>query len=78
VAAERLLHVPEGFASGDLRSGRSGSPFDRADKIYMLALKKGLRSPFEPADELHPDRKDEAAKPADAGKPGSVEYRRVE
>jgi tricorn protease len=38
--------------------------FDRADKIYMVALKKGLRSPFEPADELHPDQKDEPAKPA--------------
>lgn len=28
--------------------------FDRADKIYQLALVPGLRSPFEPADELHP------------------------
>ncbi len=28
--------------------------FDRTMKIYQLALKKGLRSPFEPADELHP------------------------
>jgi len=59
--------------------------FDKADKIYQLALKKGLRSPFEPPDELHPDRaelhpdkpdkaekKEEPAKPAaaDASKPG--------
>ena len=29
--------------------------FDRTNKIYAVALKKGLRSPFEPADELHPD-----------------------
>ncbi len=36
--------------------------FDRSQKIYLLALKKGLRSPFEPADELHPDNTD---KPAD-------------
>ena len=36
--------------------------FDRSDKIYELALKKGLRSPFEPPDELHPD------KPADKDK----------
>ena len=37
--------------------------FDRANKIYLLALQKGLRSPFEPADELHPDKKDEPPKP---------------
>ncbi len=40
--------------------------FDRSDKIYQLALKKGLRSPFLPPDELHPDKpekKDE--KPAE-------------
>lgn len=30
--------------------------FDRPVKIYALALQKGLRSPFEPADELHPDK----------------------
>jgi tricorn protease len=29
--------------------------FDRTDKIYQLALVPGLRSPFLPADELHPD-----------------------
>lgn len=28
--------------------------FDRSDKIYQLALTTGLRSPFDPADELHP------------------------
>ena len=33
--------------------------FDRADKIYLLALQKGLRSPFDPPDELHPDKKDD-------------------
>jgi tricorn protease len=38
--------------------------FDRPVKIYELALQPGLRSPFLPADELHPDAKD--AKPADA------------
>jgi tricorn protease len=52
--------------------------FDKADKIYQLALKKGTRSPFEPPDELHPDKaekkdepekKPEPAKPADAPKP---------
>ena len=39
--------------------------FDKMDKIYMLALKKGERSPFEPPDELHPDnadKKDDAEK----------------
>lgn len=29
--------------------------FDRSFKIYQLALTPGLRSPFLPADELHPD-----------------------
>ncbi len=42
--------------------------FDRPIKIYALPLQKGLRSPFEPPDELHPDKPD--AKPAaDAAKP---------
>jgi tricorn protease len=36
--------------------------FDRPIKIYALALQKGLRLPFEPADELHPDKPD--TKPA--------------
>jgi len=31
--------------------------FDRSMKIYELALVAGLRSPFAPADELHPDEK---------------------
>ena len=30
--------------------------FDRSMKIYELALVTGLRSPFTPADELHPDQ----------------------
>ena len=43
--------------------------FDRADKIYMLPLQKGLRSPFDPPDELNPDKKDDPPKPAgDASK----------
>ncbi len=37
--------------------------FDRPVKIYQLALVAGLRSPFAPADELHPDKKDEEKKP---------------
>ena len=28
--------------------------FDRPDKLFQVALRKGLRSPFKPADELHP------------------------
>ena len=35
--------------------------FDRSKKIYQLPLRKGLRSPFEPADELHPDRSEKAS-----------------
>jgi tricorn protease len=43
--------------------------FDRADKIYLLPLQKGLRSPFDPPDELNPDKKDDAPKPVvDASK----------
>jgi len=30
--------------------------FDRSKKIYQLPLRKGTRSPFQPADELHPDK----------------------
>jgi tricorn protease len=41
--------------------------FDRSIKIYELALMPGLRSPFAPADELHPE-KGEAEEPK-AGKP---------
>jgi tricorn protease len=42
--------------------------FNRANKIYQLALQKGLVSPFNPPDELHPD-KPEPPKPADTPKP---------
>jgi tricorn protease len=38
--------------------------FDRSIKIYELALTTGLRSPFAPVDELHPD----VAKPEDTKK----------
>ena len=42
--------------------------FDRSDKIYQLALMPGVRSPFEPVDELHPEQstksgKEKASKP---------------
>jgi tricorn protease len=40
--------------------------FDKTVKLYGLALVKGLRSPFEPADELHPDKsEDSSSKPAE-------------
>ena len=42
--------------------------FDRADKLYALPLKKGLVSPFEPADELHPAAPDTDKKEADKKK----------
>jgi tricorn protease len=32
--------------------------FDKLTKIYLVALKPDLRSPFEPPDELHPPEKD--------------------
>jgi len=37
--------------------------FDRSMKIYELALTPGLRSPFAPVDELHPDHPEQSAKP---------------
>ena len=36
--------------------------FDRSMKIYELALTTGLRSPFAPVDELHPDHPEQPAK----------------
>ncbi len=37
--------------------------FDRKMKVYALALKKGQRSPFEPPDEVNPEKKPEEKKP---------------
>jgi tricorn protease len=34
--------------------------FDRSMKVYELALTPGLRSPFAPVDELHPDKPEKA------------------
>ena len=48
--------------------------FDRMNKIYAAALKKGLRSPFQPADELHPDPPAKTGKPAE----GKAEAPKVE
>jgi tricorn protease len=42
--------------------------FDKTMKIYELALVTGLRSPFLPADELHPDKKDDEKKDDDKSK----------
>ena len=35
--------------------------FDRSMKVYEIPLQKGLRSPFAPPDELHPEEPEEAA-----------------
>jgi len=43
--------------------------FDKQLKVYQIPLQKGLRSPFEPPDELHGDKPEEPPKPADASKP---------
>jgi tricorn protease len=45
--------------------------FDRSVKIYELALTPGLRSPFTPADELHPEQtpKSDEKKPEKADEP---------
>ncbi|HYL36753.1 MAG TPA: S41 family peptidase [Bryobacteraceae bacterium] len=50
--------------------------FDRSMKIYQLPLQKGLRSPFAPPDELHPDKPEETAKGTEGSKP--AEKPRVE
>jgi tricorn protease len=38
--------------------------FDRSMKVYELALIPGVRSPFLPADELHPDQPSQSDEPA--------------
>ena len=43
--------------------------FARPMKIYELALLPGLRSPFKPADELHPDTPSKEDKPVDPKTP---------
>ena len=40
--------------------------FDRPMKLYQVSLKKGLRSPFKQADELHPDAAEKTETKADA------------
>ena len=42
--------------------------FDRPMKIYQIALRKGLRSPFKPVDELHPETPE--ARPSPSPSPG--------
>lgn len=41
--------------------------FDKPMKMYQVALKKGLRSPFKPADELHPEIPEKAETKAEGG-----------
>ncbi len=44
-------------------------PFlDRRSKVYQLALREGLRSPFAPDDELHSDEEGKDKKKSDKGK----------
>jgi len=50
--SDRMLRTTTGSPWGP----RQPDPnFDRSMKVYELALTPGLRSPFLPADELHPD-----------------------
>ena len=67
--SDRALHTVVQSPWGD----RQPDPFfDRSNKVYALALRKGLISPFEPADELHPasdaEKPNTAANPAKAAK----------
>ena len=59
------------FISDRMLKSSVGSPwgarqpdpyFDRSMKVYELALTTGLRSPFAPVDELHPEKKEEEKK----------------
>ena len=45
--------------------------FDKPMKMYQVALKKGLRSPFKPADELHPDTPEKPRRRPRRGRPRS-------
>jgi tricorn protease len=57
--SDRMLKTTVGSPWGT----RQPDPnFDRSMKIYELALIPGLRSPFAPVDELHPDSKSEDTK----------------
>jgi tricorn protease len=48
-------------------------PFlDKKARVYHLALTEGERSPFAPADELHPDRKEEGKKEPEKKGPPAV------
>lgn len=44
--------------------------FDRPMKMYQIALKNGLRPPFKPTDELHPDAPEKAESKGAAPSPG--------
>jgi tricorn protease len=58
--------------------------FDRTMKIYELALTPGLRSPFLPADELHPDKAEkkdteklDTGKEKDSSAPSAAGYEKT-
>jgi len=68
--SDRALHsiVPSPWGA------RQPEPyFERPNRIYQIALRKDLRSPFEASDELHPDapekKPDSTAKQEEAPKP---------
>jgi tricorn protease len=67
--SDRMLKTTVGSPWG----ARQPDPnFDRSVKVYELALTAGLRSPFLPADELHPDvagKGDEKGKSDEKAKP---------
>jgi len=52
--------------------------FDRSMKIYELALTTGLRSPFTPVDELHPDHPETPAKPEETKPENKTEPKKKE
>jgi tricorn protease len=47
--------------------------YDKTDKIYMLSLKKGQRSPFLPPDELHPEKPEQPEKKVEPAKPAAAD-----
>ena len=53
--------------------------FDKPMKLYQVALKKGLRSPFKPADELHPEASPTPSpSPSPAARPTPASAPRIE
>src|SRR4030095_6325265 len=50
--------------------------FDKSTRIYLAALTKDQRSPFEPADELHPAKKEKKSEDKKAEEPSDADAKK--